>query len=105
MMKSNPQRKVGEILRNAADIFDRQSELYGDNWLDFGPMMAAIFPKGLTIETADEWRRLGLLIQIANKFTRTCQTFKAGGHHDSNIDGTVYSGRSLSRARKMKKKR
>lgn len=92
---------VGDILRESAEIFDERAAIYGDNWIYFGDFMAAAFPRGVTIETAEEWRRLGLLIQIAYKFTRSCQAFKSGGHGDSTMDSSVYNA-MLTYAQRLK---
>lgn len=90
-MSFTEKKSPADELERAAEIFRERQAVYGKNWIQFGPMMHEIFPEGLKIETAEEWARLGILIQVANKFTRICQTFKKGGHIDSSDDLAVYA--------------
>ena len=82
---------VPEMLRNAAEIYEERNKLYGDNYKRFGPIMALLFPDGLTLETGDDHNRFGIFVQMLAKFTRYAQNFEKGGHPDSLDDLAVYS--------------
>lgn len=83
--------KPHEILQAAAQTnLDKQKE-YGDNYLKFGSVFAALFPDGLVSKTFDDHNRLHLLIQIIVKITRYAENFNRGGHQDSLRDLAVYS--------------
>lgn len=84
-------KTVPEMLREAADVFEERSALYGDNYKRFGFLMAALFPLGLTIKSVDDWNRLGVLVQKVSKLTRYAQQWGNGGHADSLIDDSVYT--------------
>ncbi len=83
-------KTVAEILRQAAQTFEDRHAVYGDNYKDFGPIMAAMFKDGLTLKTAEDWQQLGIFVQIMNKATRYANTLTKGGHQDSAHDGCVY---------------
>lgn len=74
-----------------AQTYEERNKLYGDNYKNFGPAMASIFPRGLTVSTADDWNRLGVFVQIAAKITRYAEQFEKGGHADSLHDAAVYT--------------
>lgn len=82
---------VTSQLENAASIFQQRYELYGDNYKRFGPIMAAMFPDGLTLNTADDFGRFGLFVQVMSKTTRYGNMFTSGGHVDSLDDISVYA--------------
>lgn len=79
-----------EYLINAARMYADKSKVYGNNYLQFGKIMSAMFPNGLTVRTEDEWNRLHLLIMGMVKKTRYANNFNKGGHEDSIIDDIVY---------------
>lgn len=82
---------VTQQLENAAGIFQQRYELYGDNYKRFGPMMAALFPDGLTLKTPEDFGRFGIFVQVVSKLTRYGNMFTAGGHPDSLDDTSVYA--------------
>jgi len=84
-------KSVPENLRNAADIFEERSKLYGDNYLRFGYIMLGLFPKGTDLKTPDDFGRMGIFTQIVSKVTRYAEQFEKGGHPDSLDDISVYS--------------
>lgn len=86
-------KPVPERLRAAADLFSQRNAVYGDNFRNFGPVMAALFPPGsdLFIETPEDWNRLGILVQVVAKLSRYTANFQKGGHADSLDDIAVYS--------------
>lgn len=86
---------VPEALRSAAAIYEERNKVYGDNYKRFGLVVAALFPDGISIASAEDpvkaGNRLGVLIQILSKITRYCENFNAGGHADSLDDLAVYA--------------
>lgn len=86
---------VPEALRQAAVIYEQRYALYGDNYKRFGKLLAALFPDGISIASAEDpvkaGNRLGVLIQILSKITRYCENFNRGGHADSLDDLAVYA--------------
>ena len=82
---------VPRTLRGAAEIYEQRNKLYGDNYKRFGIVMAAMFPNGCMLKTADDWNRMGVLIQIMSKQTRYANLFHSGGHNDSLDDNIVYT--------------
>jgi hypothetical protein len=82
---------VPDELRKLAELYEGRNKLYSDNYMRFGKVMLAHFPDGLTIRTADDWNRLGVLVQVIAKFTRYVARFESGGHADSLDDTSVYA--------------
>lgn len=82
---------VPEKLRALAGLYEERNKLYGDNYKRFGDIMHALFPDGLTIQTPQEWNRLGVFVQIISKSTRYAALFNAWGHKDSLDDSAVYA--------------
>ncbi len=83
--------RIVESLRASADLFEQRNAIYGDNFVHFGKTMKGIFPKGLTLETEEEFNRFCIFVQVVSKATRYGQTFKKGGHRDSLDDTSVYA--------------
>lgn len=92
---NRPKKFVPEALRKAAAIYEERNKLYGDNYKNFGKLLAALFPDGISIASAQDpvaaGNRLGVLIQILSKITRYCENFNTGGHADSLDDLAVYA--------------
>lgn len=84
-------KSVPEILIEAAATYEERNKVYGDTYKNFGSAMAAAFPNGLVVKTADDWNRVGLMVQIMGKVTRYAAQFENGGHLDSAHDACVYS--------------
>jgi hypothetical protein len=84
-------KSVPTILTEAAKTYEERNKIYGDTYKNFGGAMAAAFPNGLVVKTADDWNRIGLLVQIMGKVTRYAAQFENGGHLDSAHDACVYA--------------
>lgn len=85
-------KTVPEMLREAAEIYEQRSKVYGDNYKHFGYAMAAIFQqKPVVLTTPDDHNRFGVLVQAVSKITRYAQNFSSGGHKDSLDDAAVYA--------------
>ncbi len=90
-MAETPTSTVPELLQAAAQIYEERNKLYGDNYKHFGNFMQLLFPKGLCLNTVDDFNRFGVFIQIVSKITRYSQQFTNGGHADSLDDAAVYA--------------
>lgn len=82
---------AADNLERGAATYRERNALYGDNYKHFGMVMAGMFPEGLTLETPEDWNRLGVFVQAASKMTRYAQNFTRGGHADSAHDLSVYA--------------
>ncbi len=83
-------KSVPGILIDAAQTYDERNIIYGDNYKHFGHAMAAMFPEGLFVKSADDWNRLGIFVQVVSKVTRYAASFE-NGHQDSAHDLCVYA--------------
>jgi hypothetical protein len=96
-LSSNPQpvdtemKKVPDMLRDAAAIYEERNKLYGDNYKRFGYIMKELFPQGLSLRGPDDFNRLGIFVQMVSKLTRYAENLTRGGHADSLDDLAVYS--------------
>lgn len=84
-------KKVPDMLRDAAAIYEERNKLYGDNYKRFGYIMRELFPQGLKLETQDDFNRYGVFVQVVSKITRYAENFTRGGHVDSLDDMAVYA--------------
>lgn len=82
---------AGDILADGAETFKKRHAVYGNNFLKVGLMCEALFPNGVTLNTAEEFIRFELLMMKIVKLSRYCESFTAGGHPDSVHDDMVYS--------------
>lgn len=94
--KSAPLRGVPLLLTEAAETFASRNGTYGDNYRAYGPLMASLFPRGLTVVTPEDWGRLAIVMSCANKLSRyTWASNAAGdgvsGHRDSARDLIVFA--------------
>ena len=53
--------------------------------------MAAIFPKGLELDSFESHNRFGILVQCVSKIMRYAENLDQGGHRDSAHDLSVYA--------------
>lgn len=83
-------KKVPEMLRDAANIYEERNKLYGDNYKRFGYIMKELFPQGLELKGPDDFNRYGVFVQVVSKITRYAENFDRGGHADSLDDMAVY---------------
>ena len=88
MAQSKIAKAISQQFLENAHLFEERNEVYGDGFVHFGPVMAALFPGGMEVVTADDWNRVGLLIQIVSKLTRWAAN---PGHSDSTRDLAVYA--------------
>jgi hypothetical protein len=84
-------KSVPELLRECAATYEQRNKLYGDNYKKYGHVMAAIFPKGLELDSPESHNRFGILVQCISKVMRYAENINAGGHKDSAHDLSVYA--------------
>ena len=84
-------KKVPDMLRDAAAIYEERNKLYGDNYKRFGRIMKELFPQGLKLDGHDDFNRYGVFVQVVSKITRYAENFTRGGHADSLDDMAVYA--------------
>ena len=77
-------------LRAAERTYTERNKTYGDNYKKFGHVMQALFPNGVTINSAEQWNRFGILVQKVGKLSRYV-TNPYVGHQDSVHDDICYS--------------
>lgn len=82
---------ASELLEAAAATWRQRNALYGDNYKRFGAVMVALFPNGLTLDTVDDFNRLGVFVQCVSKLSRYAENISRGGHQDSAHDLAVYA--------------
>lgn len=90
--KAGPKANVAKKLTALADLYDQRAKIYGDNYKLFGKIMVEIFQgKGVMLNTAEDFNRFAIFVQVVSKVTRYGNQFSKGGHPDSLDDGAVYS--------------
>lgn len=78
-----------QILEQAANTFRKKNKIYGDNYKRVGECLAAMFPHGLELKTADDHNRFQIFNLILVKLSRYAVNWKSG-HIDSIHDAMVY---------------
>jgi hypothetical protein len=86
-----PAIKPDQRLTDLADLFHVRNQQYGDSYLGIGPVMAAIFPAGLKLSSADDWNRFFCFFMCIGKLHRYAMKFDTGGQQDSLDDTAVYA--------------
>lgn len=81
--------RAPDILAAGAETFRQRNKVYGDNYLAFGALMAALYPAGLHASAPDSFTRLGLIVMCASKLSRYVSNPQ--GHKDSAHDLMVYA--------------
>ena len=86
-------KRAPDFLEDGAATFRERNAIYGDTYLEFGRMCAAIFPEGIQVEPGDidGFNRLGVLVQAIGKIARYGANLNKGGHQDSAHDLMVYA--------------
>jgi hypothetical protein len=79
-----------ECMEEALITFKERNKEYGDNYLNHGKVMAALFPNGLELKTVKDYNRFGIINMQVAKLTRYCQGWPKP-HIDSVHDLGVYS--------------
>jgi hypothetical protein len=79
-----------QCMEQALETFRERSKVYGQNYLQHGKVMTALFPDGVTLRTEEEWNRFGIVNMIVAKLTRYAQNWP-DTHIDSVHDMGVYA--------------
>lgn len=79
------------LLATAAATYTQRNALYGDSYLVFGKVMAAMLPAGIELSGEKAFNRFGVFTQCVSKLTRYAANLQAGGHQDSAHDLCVYA--------------
>ena len=82
---------VPDRLRDAAKLFEERNAAYGSNYLEIGPVLHAMFPDGLVVDSPEVWTRVFFLVHRMTKETRYAKNIRKGGHADSLEDLAVYA--------------
>ncbi|QIG71675.1 putative dehalogenase hydrolase-like protein [Rhizobium phage RHph_TM40] len=82
---------AADLMNDSAELYRQRNLVYGDSYRRHGEIMAKLFPNGVTLKTAEDFNRFGILNMKISKVTRYCQNFEKGGHLDSVIDDGVYT--------------
>jgi hypothetical protein len=82
---------VSEHIKNLVAIHEQRKGSYGQDYLNVGPSLAALFPDGVELTTPEDYTRFALFLQAHGKLARYAARFKLGGHPDSLDDVSVYA--------------
>lgn len=85
------QMNAADILSEAGETFRQRHSVYGNNFVKVGPIFASLFPKGITLISAEDFIRFEMIMMKVVKLSRYCENFVTGGHVDSIHDDMVYS--------------
>lgn len=81
-------KQAHEILAEMAETFKERNLVYGDNYKRVGAVMEAMFPNGVSLQSAEDFNRWHLFELIIVKLTRFANSGLT--HNDSVHDGSVY---------------
>ena len=76
------------LMQEAVNTYQERNRVYGSSYHKHGEVMAALFPKGITLTTAHEFNLFGIYNMIVSKLCRLSQSRE---HQDSIHDIGVYS--------------
>jgi hypothetical protein len=82
-------KDAADILAEMADTYRERNKIYGDNYKRVGAVMAAMFPAGVELYTADDYNKWHLFELIIVKLTRFANSGLT--HQDSIHDAAVYA--------------
>lgn len=82
-------KEASDILEEMADTFRERNKIYGDNYKRVGAVMAAMFPDGVVLRTAEDFNRWHLFELQIVKLTRFANSGLV--HKDSIHDEAVYA--------------
>lgn len=86
-----PNLRAPDFLELGAETFRSRNATYGDTYRQFGEVMSAMFPEGLSVYDVDDWNRLGVFVMCVGKLCRYSANLIEGGHKDSAHDLMVYA--------------
>lgn len=80
-----------QLLMEMAETFREKGKVYGHTYHETGQALAAIFPNGIKLKSADDFNRFLTLGLMMLKMNRYAVNFEKGGHQDSVHDLAVYA--------------
>jgi hypothetical protein len=83
-------KTIEENLARAVRTRAERKKLYGDAHIRHGSVMKGLYPKGITLNSPEDFARFGALNMVVSKLTRYT-TDPDVGHPDSAHDLIVYS--------------
>ena len=81
---------VQATLMKAIKIFEERNKTYGNNYIHFGKIMAALFPAGMELHSDLDFARASNIFMLASKLSRYCRNFETADHEDAITDSIVY---------------
>ena len=88
--KSGQPKHPIDCMEAALNTFRERNKTYGDNYLQHGEVMTALFPDGIKLNSVEDWNRFGVINMIVAKLTRYAQGWPKV-HQDSVHDLGVYA--------------
>lgn len=85
------QALMKQIFKDSLSTIVEREALYGSGSGDLGRALAALFPEGVTLETAEDFARFSDFQQVVAKLNRYAKSFSDGGHLDSIHDAGNYA--------------
>ena len=82
-------KDAAKILEEMAETFRERNKVYGDNYKTVGEVMVGLFPKGVHLKTADDYKIWHLFELMIVKITRFANSDL--NHKDSIHDAAVYA--------------
>ena len=79
-----------DCMKEAIKTFEERSKVYGESYKIHGRVMAEIFPKGIKLETPEDFSRFLIFNMQIGKLIRYSQSWSER-HIDSSHDCGVYS--------------
>lgn len=80
-----------ENLLAAAALFAKKNKGYANGYNLIGDVLNAMFPTGIVLDSAAEFRRFSTFVMCVTKLMRYAAVLDDGGHEDSARDLTVYA--------------
>ena len=88
--KKDTTKAISGNLEQALETFNQRGAAYGPSYLQYGEVISSLFPEGVSLQSAEEINRFGLLSMIISKLTRYCNQWDEP-HKDSIHDLGVYA--------------
>lgn len=90
-----PRIKVGELLKNCAELYQIKGNQYGHSYKKFGKIMESLYPDGITIKGEIEFNHYGIFFMLVHKIIREGLMIKSPEANkerlmDSTEDSIVY---------------
>lgn len=91
MTRQSRRRTVRQRLTDLAAVHAARGKVYKRDYHHLGESLAAMFPDGLALKSAEEFNRFALFVHLHGKVMRYAQSMLVGGHADSLDDAAVYA--------------